>query len=241
MIKCPHCGVELAENANFCSLCGEPLLEKNEDNLAFIETRKKSQDEKLITDYQKLSGIQKRKIIRKISAIILFSGILITLVIDFVGNNSITWSKYSATVSLVLFINIAMVTFWLRRYFLWGSLSFVSASLLLVLLDIYSGDIGWAMSLGIPLLFAGYTIVFSLFWLIHRSKQKGLNVIAWSILGIGLFSICTDGVIALYLDHARLFGWSLIVMVSSTIISALLLYIHYRLKKVTDLRRFFHI
>jgi hypothetical protein len=241
MIKCPYCGVELAENANFCSLCGEPLLEKNEDNLAFIETRKKSREEKLLTDYQKLSSKQKRKIFWTISAIILFSGILVTMIIDLVVNNGVSWSKYPVTISLILFINITMVTYWARRYLLWGSLSFLSVSVLLILLDIYSGDSGWGMQLGIPLLLAGYITIFGLLWLIRHSKQQGLNIIAWSILATGLLSICADGIISLYGDNTRLFEWSLIVMASSASISSILLYIHYRLKKVTDLRRFFHI
>jgi hypothetical protein len=242
MIKCPYCGVEMEENANFCSLCGEPLLEKNKDNYAFIETRKKSQKEKLLTDYQKLSGSQKRKIFWQISGMILFAGILITLVTDFVVCSGITWSKYPGTVSLILFINITMGTFWFRKYILWGTLSFLSFSALLVLLDIYSGDnSGWGIKLGIPLLLTTCLTVFSLFKLIRSSSQKGLNIIAFSILASGFLCICVDGIISLYRDNLQLFGWSLIVMVASAIIASLLLYIHFRLKKVTDLRRFFHI
>jgi hypothetical protein len=242
MIKCPYCGVETEENANFCSLCGEPLLEKNKDNYAFIETREKSQKEKLLTDYQKLSGSQKRKIFWKISGMVLLSGILITLVIDFVVSHGITWSKYPGTVGLILFVNITMGTFWLRKYILWGTLSFLSVSALLMLLDIYSGDDScWGIKLGIPLLLATYLAVFSLLKLIRNTSQKGLNIIAFSILASGLLSICVDGIISLYHDKSQLFGWSLIVMVASAIIASLLLYIHFRLKKGTDLRRFFHI
>jgi hypothetical protein len=241
MKYCPNCGVGLDENTNFCSLCGEPLLERNEDNLAYIETRRKEREYKILTEYQKLSGFQKRKLFLKISAMILLSGILITLVIDFVLNRTLTWSRYPVTVGLVLLLNIIMGTFWYRREMLWGGVSFLSSAALLVLLDIYSGNSGWGMQLGIPLLFAAYLAVLILIRLIRRARQKGLNVIAYALLTTGILSICTDGIINLYRNDSLSFSWSLIVLASAIIASSLLLYVHYRLKKVTDLKRFFHI
>jgi hypothetical protein len=134
-----------------------------------------------------------------------------------------------------------MATIWFRRYFLWTTLSFLSVSGLLILLDIFSGDSGWGMKLGIPMLLAGYIAIFILFKLIHNSRQKGLNIIAWSLLAAGILSLCIDGIISAYRDDGQLFSWSLIVLVAAALIGTLLLYIHYRLKKVTDLKRFFHI
>jgi hypothetical protein len=241
MKQCSYCGVQLDENANFCSLCGEPSEEQNKENLAFIETRKKSSEKKLLTDYQRLSAFQKRKIFLKISGLTLLSAILITLAIDFVVNNEITWSRYPVTVSLVLLLNFTMGTFWYHKNLLWGFMSFFSSSILLVLLDIFSGNSGWGMQLGIPLLFAAYLTFFLLIRLIRTTRQKGLYVVAYGIIASGIFSICTDGIINLYRKGLMIFGWSLIVMVSIIIISSLLLYIHFKLKKVTDLKRFFHI
>ncbi|PRZ01427.1 DUF6320 domain-containing protein [Marinilabilia salmonicolor] len=241
MKNCPNCGVTLDENANFCSLCGEPLLERNETNLAFIETRQKERKDKILTEYRKLSGFQKRKLFLKISGMILLSGIFITLVIDFVLNGTLSWSRYPVTVGLVLLLNITMGTFWAQRELLWGGLSFISSSVLLVLLDIYSGNSGWGMQLGIPLLFAAYVTVLLLFRLIRRASQKGLNVVAYSLVTSGILCICTEGIINLYWFDSLDFRWSLIVMASSVVTASLMLYVHYRLKKVTDLKRFFHI
>ncbi len=241
MIKCPYCGVELEENANFCSLCGEPLVEINKDNLAFISSRTTQRREKIMTDYQKLTGAQKRKIFWKISAMILLSAAIITLIIDLTANQSITWSKYPVTVSLVLLLNIITATFWYKRTILWFSFSFLSTSAMLILLDIYAEGTGWGMKLGIPLLLAAYVIVFMLINRIKAAREKGLNIIAYSLTASGLLSLCIDGIISLYARDSLSFGWGLIVLVSAITISFLLLYIHYRLKKVTDLKRFFHL
>ena len=241
MITCPHCGVELDENANFCSLCGEPLLHKQNGNAEWIQSRKVLQEEKLQSNYQRLTRFQKRMISWEISGLILITGSLITFLIDLVGNESITWSKYPVTISLALFINLTLLTFWYKKSARWLSLSFLTSSLLIVLLDIYSGGTGWGKHLGIPLLLAAYVTLFGLILMIRRARQKGLNVVAYSLITVGMLSVCTDGIISLYVIHHLSFSWSLIVLIATVFIAGLLLYIHYRMKKVTDLKRFFHI
>jgi len=241
MIRCSYCGVALEENANFCSLCGEPVWNKYADNLAYIKTRKREQEKKLLTDYQKLTVFQKRMVFWKISGIILVSGIFITLIIDLIGNHGVTWSKYPVTVNLFLLINTTLIAFWYRKILLLFSFGFIAASILLILLDIYAGNTGWGMRLGIPFLLAAYAGVLVFIVMVRKSKQKGLNIIAYSLIISGLLCICIDGILSLYSGTSLHFGWSPIVMVSVAITSTILLYIHYRLKKVTDLKRFFHI
>lgn len=231
----------MEENANFCSLCGEPVLVKTVENLAFIKSGKLRRDKKLLTDYQQLTGFQKRKIFWKISGLILISGIIITLLIDFVGNQNITWSKYPATVSLVLFFNFTLNTFLHKKITLMLTFSFLSATGLFILFDVYAGETGWEIKLGIPIILAAYLTVFVLGFFVQKTKQKGLNIIAYSLIAAGVLCICVEGMISVFLYNSMYFGWSLIVMISVTLISLLLLYIHYRLKKATDLKRFFHI
>lgn len=241
MVQCPNCGVELEENVNFCSLCGEPLPSKITENNTLIKSGKLRREEKLLTDYQQLTGFQKRKIFWQISGLILISGIIITLLIDFIGNREITWSKYPAAVSLVLFINFTLNTFLRKKITLMVALSFLSVTGLFILFDIFAGDTGWEIKLGIPIILVAYLTVFILTFFIRKASQKGLNIIAYSMIAAGVLCICTEGLISIYSGNPVYFGWSLIVMVSVALIAILLLYIHYRLKKATDLKRFFHI
>jgi hypothetical protein len=241
MKRCPNCGVESEENANFCSLCGEPLFENTADNAAFIKSGKLRREEKLLTDYQQLTGFQKRKIFWQISGLILISGIIITLLIDFIGNRNITWSKFPATIGLVLFINFTLNTFLRKKITLMVVLSFLSVTGLFFLFDVFAGDTGWEIKPGIPILLAAYLTVFVLIFLVRKAKQKGLNIIAYSMVAAGLLCFYTEGMISVYFRNSVYFGWSLVVMVSVALIAMLLLFIHYRLKKATDLKRFFHI
>jgi len=243
MILCPYCGVELEENANYCSLCGEFVRPRvaGANHLSHLGSSKGKREDKELTDFHRLSGFQKRVIFWKISGIILFSAILIVFIIDFVGNQSVTWSKYPITVSGVLLVNATLVAFWYKRSFFLLLFSFLSVSILLVLLDIYAGNTGWSMQLGIPLLMAAYVVIYIFSVLISKTKRKGLNVLAYSLTVSGVLCICIDGILSLYSREALHFGWSLIVMVAVALISALLLYIHFRLKRGTELKRFFHI
>jgi hypothetical protein len=241
MIKCPNCGVESEENSNYCSLCGEPLLDGSSENQTFNKSGRIGREEKIITDYQRLSGFQKRKIFWKISGLILISAFILTILIDYVVNGAITWSRYPASICVVLFINFTLNTFLHNRWILFAGLSFLSFALLFILFDVYAGETGWKTLPGISLLIVAYISVFTLVFLIRKARQKGLNVIAWSLLAAGVICVCVEGLISIYNRSLIKLEWSLIVIVSATLISFLLLYIHYRLKKATDLKRFFHI
>ena len=241
MIQCNKCGVELEENANFCSLCGEPLLKMTSENLSINNSGKTLQQEKLSLDFQQLTGFQKRNVFWKISGIILISGIIITLLIDFVGSQSITWSKYPATICFVFFINLTLNTYLHKKIILLLAVSFLFTSVMFILFDVYAGETGWELKLGVPVILALYITIYSLIFLMRNAKQKGLNIIAYSLIAAGLLCIYTEAIISIFFQSSLTFGWSLIVLISVAFISMLLFYIHYRLKKATDLKRFFHI
>lgn len=239
MIYCKNCGVELEENANFCSLCGQPVSDKNSVGLDYLTSNKTERT--VLSNFQKLTQLQKRKIFWKISGMILISGILITSTINLVGYHAITWSKYIITIGLALFVNITLISFLYKKIFLLFFLSFITSSVLIFFLDIYTRNTGWVTKLGIPLLLATYIIVLLSILIEKRTKQKGLNLIAYWLIASGLLCVCIDGIISIYIKNRLYFGWSLTVMVSAILVSSLLLYLHNRLKKVTDLKRFFHI
>ncbi len=241
MKTCNYCGVELEKNMNFCPLCGEPAMDQNPDKTEYIRVRKRQQEEKLLTTYQKLTAAQKRKIFRQVSAIILLSGILVTLTIDLIGNGTITWAKYPISVCAVLLINTSLISYLYRKLPLFLFVSFLSTSALLVLFDIFTHSIGWGIKLGIPILLAAYIIVYFLIIMIKLAEKQGLNIISYVFIAAGMLSLCTEGIISLYVKNHLQFEWSIIVMGSVLVIASILLFIHYRLRMGMDLKRFFHI
>ena len=133
MKRCPACGVELEENSNYCSLCGEPQQNEVQEDGTYIRSGRIYKKEKLLTDYQRLTGFQKRKIFWAISGFILISGMVFTLFINLIGKQEITWSQYPASVCLILFVNITLNTFLRKNPVLMLLLSFLSVFALFVL------------------------------------------------------------------------------------------------------------
>jgi len=236
MSYCKKCGVELDENMVFCPLCGKSV---NED--ADKEPIKENTNPEFYEHYEKLTKKQKRKLFWELSGIILLSGIVVTLIIDLIINQSITWSKYSITISLVILVNTTLITFLRNRLFLLGTISFLSTSALLILLDLYNMNIGWGTRLGIPFLFSFYFWLLVLVIIIKSLKNKGFNVLAYIFIVIGIFSMCIEGIMAVYSNNKLSLHWSVIIMACMIPISAILMFIHYRLRKGIDLKRFFHI
>lgn len=238
---CPNCKVELEGDMKSCPLCDYPIDNKQADPEIMQNISIDTEDDNFIPGYEKLTVMQKRKLFWELSGIILFSGIMVTLIIDFVTSKSVTWSKYTITVCLVLFANFSLITFWRHRLTILLGGSFVFSSLLLVLLDLYSHKIGWGIRLGVPILLSFYAIVFVLALLVRSAKRKGLNVLAYFFVAIGVFSICNEVLISLYFLRQVELSWSLIIFVSMIPIAAILSFIHYRLNRGIELNRFFHI
>lgn len=241
MKTCANCGVALEDNMNFCPLCGAPVMEDHTEGDEYIRLRKQMQDEKQPSAFDKLSGLQKRKLFWEISGIILVSGILVTLIIDLVDGNGLLWSKYPVTACVVLFINITLLSFMINQTLLVLLGSFVSTSALLILFDLFEGNFGWGIKLGIPILFVAYLIIYGLISLIRKSREKEINLITYSLIASGLMCICIEGMISIYNENILKLHWSLIVIICVLPVAAILLYLQYRLKRGMDLKRFFHI
>jgi hypothetical protein len=239
MSNCHQCGVETEENANFCSLCGAPLF--NVINIEPDAIATQIRERKKMSNFHKLTHLQRRKIIWEIAGMIIFFGLLISLTINLVSDHAVTWSKYVVAVGLAIFINITLAAFLNRKLFLLFLFSFLTSAAFIAILDALLGISGTITTLGIPLLLAAYLIVLAFVLIERRTRQKGLNLIAYTILALGILCICTDAIISIYSKGMLNVDWSLTVMVSAILIAALLLYGHHRLRKVTDLKRFFHI
>jgi len=241
MITCPNCGVELEKSMNFCPLCGEPIVNHNTENIEYINVRKQKRDAKKLTDYQRLSGLQKRKLFWEISGIILITGIVVTFILDLFSNSSLTWSRYSIAVCAMLFLQTTLIRFWPGNLLILMLGSLASTSALVLLLDLFQGAISWSINLAVPLLIVVHLLTLGLTRAIINATEKGLNLIAYSFIALGILSAFIEGILSLYLKDAIMLHWSLIVIASVLPGSAVLFFIHYRLKKGTDLRRFFHI
>lgn len=236
---CPRCEIEFETSLSVCPLCNHSEFDTEENNVT--GNRVHGPGDKTLYGYKNLSSTQRRKLFWEVTLIILLSVILVTLVIDVLFNNQLTWSKYTITICLVLFANSTLLTFLRNRLLVLLTGSFLSTSLLLILLDVYNNKMGWATQLGIPILFSLFTLVYFYSLLYRSSRQHGFNMLGSLFLFAGIMALCTEGIINYYLFQVLFFKWSPIVLVCLIPLASVLFFIHYRLKKGTELNRFFHI
>lgn len=241
MNYCNNCGVELEENVNSCPLCGKNLTGESVMDTEDRPYKEAIPERGIPSDFVGLTKLQRQKVFWQLSGITLISGMIVTLIIDLIINRSVTWSRFPMSACLALFVNISVIFFLRRRIALAFTGNFLSTSMLLVLFDVFNKNIGWSTKLGIPLVFSFFLVVYLLIKLVRHSKQRGINLIAYFLMAAGILSLSVEGIISLQTGARLQFHWSVIVLASVMCVSAILLFIHFRLRKGTDLKRFFHI
>jgi membrane-bound ClpP family serine protease len=242
MKTCNYCGVELDVDMNYCPLCGHksntPVIVNEKERFP-----RKVQEEVAgdVYDFDELTQPQKLKLVWEITTIVLLSGMVVTTVIDVLFQGSITWSRYSMAAGLFLFAGVSLLVYASKRPFWMVVGFFVSTSLLLFLIDVFNQQYTWGLRLGIPLALCASLVGYVLIVVIAKSKQKGINIIAYALVAAGIMCVFIEGVVSWYIAHALALRWSLIVLICVIPVSGILAYIHFRLKRVTNLKRFFHI
>ncbi|HAK45660.1 MAG TPA: hypothetical protein DCO79_07050 [Spirochaeta sp.] len=208
MPYCPKCGVEVDHGTECCPLCSFSIPE-----IPF-ETDIKKEEIELKNYYEELKQL---KDARKKKTRSVFFIIIILIVIgtafnnamqDWMSNNELTFSPYVMS-SLGLFIICLIVIFgFIRRMKFVFPLLFLSSSVFLFSLDIFSNGIEWFWTLGLPLTTLSYGIVF-ITAIIIRKKKPGKLYSGSIILGFAaVLLVLMDSIINLYYGELML-SWSL--------------------------------
>ncbi|HOO82956.1 MAG TPA: DUF6320 domain-containing protein [Prolixibacteraceae bacterium] len=240
MYECKKCGVELDPKMNFCPLCGEKAEKEQTGSVNSVNANNQINKKNHTYDLTGLTEPQREKLFWELSGIILLTGMIVTSIIDFLTTKTLTWSKYTLAIGLYLFINISLLSFMKNKAVFMAFLSFVSTALLLLTIDYINNNMGWGLKLGVPLILSTYFAIGVFITTVKKTKQKGINLIAFFLLLSGVLCIIIETIVSLHLGAFKLI-WSPILLVSVFSVAVILLFIHYRLKKVTDLKRFFHI
>ena len=229
---CQHCGVEVEMQQGPCPLCKHPLDQAAESLLI---------SEAGLPDTKPLSTAQKVTLFWELSTILHFSALVVTLLIDLIINKKLTWSLYTITSIVASFNFITLLCFAVKRLWIFLPGLLINALGLLLLLDLYHNGIEWFVNPGLPLagffvLLLGMVMIFG-----YRTRQRGFNIIGAASLAVGIYCILTETFISLALHEPVSLSWSVIVAASLLPFSLLLMYYHYRLKRGTSLRKFFHL
>ena len=235
MINCRNCGVELDEHMNFCPLCGAPVFDKDH-----IKRERLAASTKLRKELHRLDKSQRKKFFWEAASIIIGSAVLSALTLNLIIQASLTWSLYVLVGGLTIFGYVSVLSFVRNGWFIMFIL-FILNGLTLLFIDLLHGEVRWSVELGFPLLVALIVILAGVILAIRHTPEKGFNIIAYLFLAFAILSLAVDSLVSIYVEDLLTLSWSVIVFGSTLPVAFIMLYIHYKLRRGTDLRKFFHI
>lgn len=234
MAICKKCGVELEQGIIDCPLCLEPLLEGEGPTV-------KNQNENENPGYSPLNKKEKTRLFWELSTLFHFSALVVVFLIDLITNKSLTWSLYAIIGIIASYIYITLLSTAVKKLWIFLPGLLINSLGLMLLLDLMNNGINWFFNPGLPLagffvLLLGLIMIFA-----FRTRDKGFNIIGLASMAIGVYCILAEVFISLANKDEVNLSWSVIVAASILPFSLFLFFFHYRLKRGTSLRRFFHL
>ena len=86
--------------------------------------------------------------------------------------------------------------------------------------------------IGLTALVTSIVVIFSI-----RVKNKGVNIAAFVLFGVSVICLGLDLIILSYIHETITIKWSLYVIIPLTMVGGFLLYLHYRLTRIVDMKR----
>ncbi|MGQ1946661.1 DUF6320 domain-containing protein [Geofilum sp. OHC36d9] len=232
MIYCKKCGVELEPDMTKCPLCGTSINETH----PMIEN---SENEVDLNAGKEMTPPQKR-VIWEIVSITIISAVIATFSIDFLMSHRISWSEYPVAVSLMVFSYVSSFAFLRTTTVIKIATGLLGASGFVVLIDLLTNGLQWAFPIAIPVLFTGNAIAAVLMMIFKKVKRKGVNLVAYALLAIGIYMLGLEAIFSIYKTGVVALKWSVIVLACVVPVAFVLIYVHFRLTKNKSLERIFH-
>lgn len=238
MPYCPKCGVEIDYEVKSCPLCDYPMPK--------INPEKNIDNEKKFPSPNNMYPLKVREFKHLIFSIIktvCICSIFITVLENLYISHKITWAKYSTVCILagLFYFYLILKLQWKFKSFIIGS--GINTFILLVLLDIFNGNISWSITLGLPFILMAMLFSALVYSLIKDSEKKGFNVAAYVVIFLTLYCMGVNGFISLALTRTFALSWSIIVALISLPVALAFLYIHYKMPEQykIKIKKKFHI
>lgn len=239
MAYCYRCGVELERGAPACPLCGASVP----TDCVEPETPARPAYPNFVHDPEygaALSGPERRRIALEILSLALGLAAAASVVID-LADGGLAWSRFvAASVVGVWGVCAGVIALWKRPG--WAAAAAASAcSAAMVGIDAAGGWRGWSLAVGLPMAAAVALGAFAVGASVRKSKRRGLNVAGHALIAVAASLCILELALDLYADGRIFLRWSLITAASIVPVSLLFYYMHARLLRGADLRKFFRL
>jgi len=227
MSICNNCGVDLGEGNEKCPLC-----KPTEHRTIHIVSP---------ADLFNFSKIVKTRTLYEITMLLLVSGVIVTIAIDFVFEKGMSWSLLTTTCIGYLISLVSGIYFLRGRPYLMIGATMTATLLFLWLTDLLTGNHGWFGTIAAPLVISGALLTMAVIFLNSLSKYRGLNLLSTILIAMAVHAVIIEYLTDKLLTSAFNPQWSVVTAASLIIIALIFLFVHYRLKRGRSLGRLFHV
>lgn len=241
MSYCINCNVEVDSLIEKCPLCQSDI--QKSDNFNQILGEKKYPE--LIGEEDKetpiISGKKKQLVAWEAVSVAAVVPTLIILAINMIVETKfiVTWGRYPLIGIALAWLLITVPLFLLKKPALVIIGETLSIIAFLVLIDVADGSVDWYYQIALPIIGVIVVVTSVVVIVSIKVKNKGVNIGAFVLFGISLICLGLDFVIHITLDgnSSVTISWSLYVIVPLVILGGFLLYLHYRLTRIVDIKR----
>jgi hypothetical protein len=240
MPYCSRCGVEVDEATEACPLCAAPIQRMGDPSPG---AGTEPYPQRIIDpeNAYNLSKAERRRIgLELISlAAVLVSGALI--LVDLLVDASLDWSPYAVvSVALAWTLSSAPLALYGRVKTVLA-ISCAAILAFLLALDALDGELGWSLSLGLPIALASFAALAAATAIMASRSVKGLNLLGIGALVLTVYLIVLESIIKLALGLDPRPYWSLVAAIALVPVAVFLFFVHGRVLHGANLRKFFRL
>jgi len=235
MSYCVNCGVKLNNNVSHCPLCSVEIINPADP---FNQTSHKKHPQQRRTAENSFD----KNLWIKLVSIILAAPALVSITINGVFGNALTWSLYVAG-------SLGIAWVWLISPFLyqrniarrWIVIDAIALLGFLYLIEYLSASHGWFFPLALPIISFFTVLLLTLVILIRKKVLRELHIAASLFTAAGLFCVFLNGLINFYKFQNFLLDWSLLILIPCIAFALISVVLQRRRWIVDELKYWFRI
>ena len=232
MTICRGCGVQLDDDIKACPLCETPATRGEMSRTIPLPVIREE-----TVKAEKKNVLQ--QILWQITAVLLLSAIVATLIINLSIHGRITWSIYPISICLMVFSYASLIALWRTKMFFQIVGGWIISSIVLVVIHSNIQD-EWPLKLALPLLSAINAVGLVLHFILIRLTARGLNVLAIFFVLIAILCLFIEGIVSFYFKGSATLQWSIIVAACLLPVTAAILFMYFRTRNNAELQKIFH-
>jgi hypothetical protein len=238
MPYCSRCGVEVDDDVLKCPLCSTDIQILEPEEGLFSKYPDKASP-------HSVAPKRNKKEMRRMAAILVTFGLLIpasiAIAADVVINGEVTWGTYTISSLIYIWVLVLLPLLYYKKPVLTLLAYYLSTLFFLYSIDSFDGGVFWFQGLAFPIISITAALIVIIIFIARHSAIKGINILSYAVLSLGIECIGLEISISLFLTGAITFGWSIIVLSATIPASGLLYYIYYKTKKPLKMKEYFHI